>query len=151
MFPLNIAGISNDAGLINFLKQGKGMKKQILLIDDDRDELDLFVQALEEIPGSFYCSYAEAAEQAMRLLDQFQPDYIFIDYNLPRVNGVELLADIKKDKRLNDIPAFIYSTHVSPDMLNQALKAGAMGCIQKPKSIRMMSDVLRNVLVSSRL
>jgi CheY-like chemotaxis protein len=126
------------------------MIKQILLIDDDRDELDLFTQALEEIPGSFICSYAPAAEKALALLEKFQPDYIFIDYNLPRVNGVELLITIKIDKRLADIPAFIYSTHVSPEMKKQALGAGAMGCIQKPKSIRLMSDVLRNVLVSSR-
>ncbi len=64
------------------------MKKHILLIDDDVDELKIFNDALEELPGNFKCTYASNAYQAMDMLKFIHPHFIFIDYNLPAMNGI---------------------------------------------------------------
>jgi DNA-binding NtrC family response regulator len=73
------------------------MKKHILLIDDDRDELTIFMDALADVPGSFKCTYASSASQGLQMLQYLHPDFIFIDYNLPPTNGLRLLSEIKKE------------------------------------------------------
>lgn len=122
------------------------MKKHILLIDDDKDELKLFVEALNNVPGSFKCTYANCAAQGLDMLNYLHPDFIFIDYNIPQVNGLEMLEEIKKDRKISDIPVFIYSTNISKGTSESAMALGAAGCIEKPNSIGMMSVVLRSVV-----
>lgn len=121
------------------------MKKHVLLIDDDKDELFLFNEPLKEVPGSFKCTYANSGAQAVDMLNYIQPDFIFIDYNLPLMDGVELLSQIRKDKRIADIPVFLYSASISKEVNSTALHNGATGCIRKPNSIGMMTMVLKSI------
>jgi len=69
------------------------MNKHILLIDDDKDELLIFTDALEAKPGpgKFECSYAQSTLEAVQMLKHLVPDYIFIDYNIPKMNGLEFI------------------------------------------------------------
>jgi CheY-like chemotaxis protein len=122
------------------------MKKHVLLVDDDKDELFLFNEALKEVPGSFKCTYASSGEQALEMLNYLQPDYIFIDFNLPVMDGVGILTEIRKDKRISDIPVFLYSSSITKDINSAALFLGATGCIRKPNSIGMMTMVLKSIL-----
>src|SRR5687767_13934474 len=104
------------------------MKKHILLVDDDKDELKLFMEALADVPGSFKCTYANNATQGLDMLNYLHPDFSFIDYNLPQVNGLDMLAEIKKDRRVNDIPVFLYSTNIARNTRESARALGAAGC-----------------------
>ena len=52
------------------------MIKKILLVDDDEDELELFMQSLENVPGAFSCTQANSGQHALQLLDDIQPDLI---------------------------------------------------------------------------
>jgi CheY-like chemotaxis protein len=122
------------------------MKKHVLLVDDDKDELFLFNEALKEVPGSFKCTYASSGAQALEMLNYIQPDYIFIDYNLPVMDGVSILTEIRKDKKMSDIPVFLYSSSLSKDINSTAIFLGASGCIRKPNSIGMMTMVLKSIL-----
>jgi CheY-like chemotaxis protein len=122
------------------------MKKHILLIDDDKDELKLFMEALDNVPGSFKCTYANCASQGLDMLNYLHPDFIFIDYNIPQVNGMEMLTEIKKDRRLADIPVFLYSTSIPKPTREAAMALGAAGCIEKPNTIGMLAVVLRSVV-----
>jgi CheY-like chemotaxis protein len=122
------------------------MKKHVLLVDDDKDELFIFNEALKEVPGSFKCTYASSGAQALEMLNYIQPDFIFIDYNLPVMDGVGILTEIRKNKRISDIPVFLYSSKISKDINSTALLLGATGCIRKPNSIGMMTMVLGSVL-----
>lgn len=123
------------------------MKKHILLIDEDKDKLKLFMEALADVPGSFKCTYASCAAQGLDMLQYLHPDFIFIDYNLPQVNGLEMLALIKRDHKINDIPVFLYSTNINKSTNEAAMALGAAGCIEKPTSIGMMTVVLKSVFV----
>jgi CheY-like chemotaxis protein len=122
------------------------MKKHVLLVDDDKDELFLFNEALKEVPGSFKCTYASSGAQALEMLNYIQPDYVFIDYNLPVMDGVSILTEIRKDKKMSDIPVFLYSSSLSKDINSTAIFLGASGCIRKPNSIGMMTMVLKSIL-----
>lgn len=124
------------------------MIKKILLVDDDEDELELFMQSLEDIPGAFSCTQANSGQHAMQLLAEILPDYIFMDFNLPGMNGLELIETLKKDSRSSHIPVYLYSTTISPETNRMARQCGVAGCIEKPGSIGAMTAALRSVFLS---
>src|SRR5215212_2357558 len=92
------------------------MKKHILLIDDDEDEIEIFTDALEKLPVSFNCTCASNADEAIRMLGKVSPDFIFIDYNMPKVNGLKCLEKIKKTKTARDIPVILYSNYIDEEV-----------------------------------
>lgn len=75
------------------------MKKHILLVDDDKDEAMLFNEALKNVPGSFKCTYASSGLHALEMLNYIQPDFIFINFNMPVMNG----ADLQKLHKISEV------------------------------------------------
>ena len=122
------------------------MKKHILLIDDDSDELLIFNDTLEELPGEYKCSYASSAKQGLNMLQHLKPNFIFVDYNLPIMTGIELVAEIRKKSRHRHVPLYIYSTKITEETRLTAEKLGATGCVEKPNSMEMMKIQLQKVL-----
>ena len=82
------------------------------LIDDDPDDQDFFSLALEELGIQVSLKKAYSGIEAMELLNDitFNPDIIFIDINMPRMDGWECLNEIKKIDRLKAVPIVIYTT-----------------------------------------
>jgi DNA-binding response OmpR family regulator len=122
------------------------MTKYILLIDDDEDELGIFTDALK-IVGDFYkCTYAADAEQAMDILKIVQPDFIFVDYNLPKINGLEFISVAGKTINPGATRIYLYSTKINNDTLKMARLLGAAGCIEKSVTIGELARELKVVL-----
>jgi CheY-like chemotaxis protein len=113
--------------------------KQVLLIDDDRDELGIFMDALKEINGPYNCSYANGADQALQMVHTNVPDFIFVDYNMPLVNGIQLLAVFKNEPKLKKAKIFIYSANITEEVHKMARVFGASGCIEKPNKISRLT------------
>lgn len=82
-------------------------KHHILLIDDDLDEFGFFLMPLEEIPELFKCTYAGRGPEALQLLKQQEPDFIFLDMNMPVWNGLECLKEIRKIEKYQHIPIIL--------------------------------------------
>lgn len=125
------------------------MKQHILLVDDDKDELTFFEDALEKLPGQsrFKCLYAGSGADALDILKFITPDYIFIDINMPLMNGLEVLDKIKEETKLKNIKVFLHSTNITDSNYRTALQAGATGCIRKVGSIQELANELIPVLV----
>src|ERR1700754_3733547 len=104
------------------------MKKHIFLIDDDEDELEIFHEALKSLPLPCKCTYAGSADHAMQMLQYLTPDLIFIDINMPKLNGFDFLAEIKKNDHLKNIPLFMYSNGIDSAIQAKAIAMGAAGC-----------------------
>ena len=85
----------------------------ILNVDDDLEDIEIFCDAVHEIDPSIICLVAKSAEEALQILnsDIELPAYIFLDINMPKVDGNACLRDIKNDKRLSRIPVIMYSTY----------------------------------------
>ena len=122
------------------------MCKKILLIDDDEDEQIFFTEALKEINVSVKCFCAVTAEEGMKLLKHFLPDVIFLDMNMPVLNGLECLELIKKDDGLKKIPVIIYSTGMDEHMFKDATRKGAFTCIKKKDTIKELASTLKDLL-----
>ena len=74
----------------------------IMLIDDDEDDLDIFSQALMKIDPSIQFAGFKNGMEAIKLLndsDMLLPDLIFLDLNMPCMNGFECLKKIRENKR----------------------------------------------------
>jgi PleD family two-component response regulator len=122
------------------------------LIDDDIDDQEIFLIALEGISETIKCKYANDGIKALEKLNRdtsFIPDYIFLDMNMPRMNGKECLVEIRKIDRLKQVPTFIYSTSVDPRMVEEVKHLGATDVIIKPTSIKVLSDILKNLIVKN--
>src|SRR5688500_5967113 len=85
----------------------------ILNVDDDLEDIEIFCDAVREIDRSIICMIAKSADEALKILnsDIELPQYIFLDINMPKVDGNACLKEIKKDPRLNKIPVIMYSTY----------------------------------------
>ncbi len=124
------------------------MRKNVFLVDDDRDDREIFIEALAEIDNSFTCFTAENGEDAINKLhaNAFAPDYIFLDLNMPRMNGRECLVEIKNIKRLVNIPVIIYTTSSLQKEKEELVKLGASTFITKPANFRELCHSLKQVL-----
>lgn len=115
----------------------------ILIVDDDEDDRDLFCDAVHVVDPAINCIIARNGEEALNGLRSNHlplPDLIFPDLNMPRVNGVQCLREIKKHNALHAIPVVIYSTSKLKEDKETTKNLGAIYFITKPSSLRELCD-----------
>jgi CheY-like chemotaxis protein len=122
------------------------MAREILLIDDDLDEFEVFTEALYSIDRSIKCTHAESLPHALEFLETSSPEYIFIDFNMPKMNGLECLIELKKSGRTALSRVILYSNHIDEEMHQKAIALGAHYCLQKPAMIHLLLQRLKDIL-----
>jgi CheY-like chemotaxis protein len=121
----------------------------ILLADDDIDDCIFFKKALTELPMPTQLTTVHDGEELMQMLinETTQlPHVIFLDINMPRKNGFECLADIKKNDRLKDVPVIMFSTSNSRDAMSTLFKTGADIYIRKPRNFEQLKELIHHAL-----
>lgn len=106
----------------------------IMLVDDDEDDREFFCEAVDTIDNTIQCMQLENGEKALLYLQNKEytmPDYIFLDLNMPRLDGKECLVEIKKLDHLKLTPVIIYTTSNHPLDKTQAMQLGANGFMHK--------------------
>lgn len=119
------------------------------LIDDDSDDLEFFCEAVDTIDKSIICIKTTNSEMALSSfvhLDVPVPDLIFLDLNMPVVDGRTFLKEIKLVKPYSSVPIIIYSTSSNPRDKEETLGLGAADFIIKPNSMRQLVKDLSGVL-----
>jgi DNA-binding NtrC family response regulator len=122
------------------------MTKEILLIDDDADELEVFSEALRSVDKNIQCSHAKDLAEALEFLSYSSPAYIFIDYNMPKINGLDVVSEIKKIEKLAKSKIILYSNYISEEMNRKAISLGAYKCVKKPSMINVLIKNLKDIL-----
>ncbi|WP_308992335.1 response regulator [Mariniflexile litorale] len=121
----------------------------IYLADDDNEDRMLFKEALDEINMEVYIKDFDNGVTLMEHLlmtDQPLPDAIYLDLNMPLMNGEECLIDIRNEPQLSQIPIIIYSTYVDEAMIDRLQKKGANWYLMKPNSFEELKNLLRKSL-----
>ena len=118
------------------------MLKTILLVDDDEEEFYIFKLALDLGKIDYHCIWANGLEQATHLLNELRPDFIFIDINMPRHNGIDCLKKLKQLDFLNNSVFVMYSTYFSEADHDKALQLGANICMRKSENIKTLMKQL---------
>ena len=127
------------------------MTNTVLLIDDDEDDMLFFSEALDQLAPEMKLEYFSCGLQALEKLVHKQiktPDVIFLDLNMPVLNGWECLKEIKKMAALQHIPVVMYSTANLHQSGLCPTDVGATAFYQKSNTFPELKNALSDVLTS---
>jgi CheY-like chemotaxis protein len=126
--------------------------RTFLLIDDDTDDRELFTEVLAAVDPIITCNQAIDGEEAFQKLQKGieQPDIIFLDINLPVMNGWQFLRKLKTADGLKHIPVIMYSTSSDQTDKETANTLGASCFLTKPNSYRDLKGVLEVIVVAAK-
>ena len=117
----------------------------LLCIDDDPDDLEIFCEAVKKIDPSYICVVTHNGKEALEMLKTLTPDMVFLDINMPVMNGRDTLKVIRADKKFNAIPVYILSTYIPDDDAVAYRQMGAFECIKKPLSFSEFCQTLQDL------
>jgi CheY-like chemotaxis protein len=125
--------------------------KRLFIIDDDIEDQEIFIEALKEVSPEITCFSAISGEDAFKKAEDglvVLPDLIFLDMNMPKLNGKQVLGEIKKSKLLRDIPVIMYSTSFAPRDVEEIKQLGAVFHLLKPSRFDELCVSLRKLLTT---
>jgi CheY-like chemotaxis protein len=124
----------------------------VLLVEDDPGDVLMTKEAFELSPIHSTLHVVGDGEQAMRFLRRTgeftgapRPGLIVLDLNLPRRNGLEVLAELKSDPGLLTIPVVIFSTSQAERDIVASYQLHANAYITKPVSLDLYTEAIRQV------
>ena len=125
--------------------------QHILLIDDDVDDQEIFLTALQQVPDSPACSPLDNAKESLSQLRAYvlKPDVIFLDINMPIMNGLQFLREIKLSEKLKNIPVIMFSTSADDQTIKETERLGAKHFITKPGDFNDLKEMLKLFLNKS--
>jgi CheY-like chemotaxis protein len=118
-----------------------------LLVDDDEDDKEIFCLALEQVDPLIKCVTASDGHEALAILSQqsFVPHYIFLDLNMPRMDGKQCLREIRKKGHLDAVPVIIFTTSSAQREVEETRALGANAFITKPPLVATLAKMLTQV------
>jgi len=125
---------------------------RILLVDDDPYGVDLMLEALEGSDVQTEITVLKDGVEAMQYLNSrdsaenyMEPDFIFLDLNMPRKDGRQVLKEIKEDPKLTHIPVAILTTSTLEEDISESYRLHANCFITKPETIDGLISMLDSV------
>ncbi len=104
------------------------------------------------MPISIRCEFAYGAVEAIEMLknEHFKPDFIFLDINMPIMNGMECLRCLRKMDNLQHTPIYMYSTSADEYIVSSCLLLGATGVIKKVPGVKALKEVLGQIFFKQK-
>lgn len=124
------------------------IEKYIMLADDDIDDRMLFEEALRELCEKSRFVTSIDGYDLLNTLNNTSPpppDVIFLDINMPKLDGLECLTKIKNNPSYKDIPVIIFSTSSNQENIEKAKLIGASYYIKKPTNFKSLKDIISKV------
>jgi len=119
------------------------------LADDDEDDRMLIKDALQEANPNLTVIEAENGKELLENVkesDDLSQSVVLLDMNMPKMNGIEAIKEIRAEPGLEELPAIMMSTSSNPDLKKKALAAGADDFIVKPNTFKALLDIARSIL-----
>jgi DNA-binding response OmpR family regulator len=123
----------------------------ILAAEDDPEDFEFFQEALLKINPSIVVFRADTGVQVLEILKNgvFTPDYIFLDINMPRMDGHACFKELRKNERYQRIPVIVYSTSKNVKEISHFQSQGATFLV-KPDNFDQLVKSLEIILGYSR-
>ena len=128
--------------VINSLEVGQ---LRMVYIEDNKSNVALMENLVEEIEG-LTMSVAATAELGLEEIERTLPDIVLLDINLPGMNGLEAVRQIKSNPKIKGIPVLALSADAIPGTVRAALDAGCFEYLTKPVDIARLLTVIRMVI-----
>lgn len=122
----------------------KSSRMPILVADDDPEDRQLIKEALEESRLLNEVQFVKDGEELMEYLQVCTalPGLILLDLNMPRKDGREALADLKKDERYKQIPVVVLTTSKAEEDIYRTYNLGVNSFITKPVTFTSLVEVM---------
>jgi CheY-like chemotaxis protein len=118
-----------------------------MLIDDDPDDQLFFRDAVQTIGWDLHCELVPTCQEAFRILElPPPPDFIFMDLNMPVMNGFDCLANLKNQNNYKDIPVVIFTTSKNPNDISRTKQLGAKWFMTKPDDFNILCQKLDKII-----
>ncbi len=125
-------------------------KKTILLGEDDIDDQEVLIEVFAGIDDNLLLmpitNGKALIQQLEDLEDEHLPCLIILDYNMPELNGAEILGILKAYERYNDIPKLIWSTSGADSYKELCMSMGASDYVVKPSNIKDLTALAKYML-----
>lgn len=133
------------------MTQSQKAQRNIFLVDDDQEDREMFSEALLHVSNDMV--KLTEISSATKLIETLNnplspvPDLIFLDINMPKINGIDCLKKLKdNDKRFKDLNIVIYSTHSHEADVEEAYLQGARRYYVKPTLFDNLKDLIYGAL-----
>lgn len=122
-----------------------------LLVDDDQDDNFVFQSALSEVAPTVKLISALNGQEAFSILQQLDklPDIIFLDLNMPVMDGKEFLSMVKATPAFAKISVIMYTTSSQSADIEETLQHGAICFITKPDNVKELKSILSAISSST--
>ena len=134
----------------NFINKTYSVNKAFtcFLIDDDADDQEIFLRVLESVAPAIECHTASNGQEAIEKLRsrQVNPDVIFLDLNMPLMNGKQFLEACQGLRSCKEIPVIILSTSSDQQTIKETRALGARDYITKPNRYSAWKEVIQEKL-----
>jgi CheY-like chemotaxis protein len=124
----------------------------IFYADDDPEDCELFTEALKQIDPDVKTIIAKDGREALAFLENTRelPEYIFLDINMPLVDGKQCLIEIKKSLKLRNIPVVMYSTTSDTNEIREYYRLGAHDFLIKPNNFGTLCESLESIFTLTK-
>ena len=118
-----------------------------MLIDDDPDDQLFFRDAVQLIHPELVCELASTCQQAFEQLENPPPpEFIFMDLNMPVMNGFDCLVYLKNQELYSQIPIIIFTTSKNPQDISRTRQLGARHFMTKPDDFNILCKKLKKII-----
>jgi len=117
-----------------------------LVIDDNRATADSLRAMLRLLGVEAEVAYGPRA--ALYALERFQPDVVLLDLHMPGLEGYDILAYLRREPRLAEVPVLVVTSDAQPQTHRRARQTGALAVLVKPVTIEQLEAALRRAGVS---
>jgi two-component system chemotaxis response regulator CheY len=116
------------------------------LIVDDFSTMRRIIRGLLKEAGFIEADEAEDGQVGLQKLYASHFDFVISDINMPNMNGLEMLENMKQDEKLKGIPVLVITAEASKEDVLRAAQIGAAGYIVKPFSKATLEDKITKIL-----
>lgn len=126
--------------------------KNILLVQYDTDDAEVFVSIFNAINHKIRSSLENSALKALKKLQdsKLSPDIIFLDYNMPYLDGTEFLKLLRGIKGLKRIPVVLYSRNSGVMEQDALAKFKRVQFLKKHRDFLKLFELLQKIIVSEK-
>jgi two-component system chemotaxis response regulator CheY len=123
------------------------MAVNILVVDDSLPMRSVIIKTIK-VSGYGSANFLQASNgrEAIKTLENQWVDLVITDYNMPGMDGMELISEMKQDETLRSIPVLVVTTEGSQMRVEEFIKKGAAGYIQKPFTPEVIRMKLNKIL-----
>ena len=126
------------------------VSKSILFGEDDIDDEELLKELFSSVDNSFSLTFINNGKQVIDYLNELTDDrlpcLIILDYNMPQLNGADILKELKIHLRYKEIPKIIWSTSQTETYRSKCMELGANDYIIKPSKVNDLIDAIKYMI-----